>query len=130
MSTLETARANELSPGDGGRLRMPVTVRLFGILKLLMRERLVELNLPEGATVGDVLRELGKRFGGDCLARIWRAPAQRGSGCALFVNGEPVDDIDTEVAASGATAEVAVTLFMAAEGLVCWVWQRRCLASP
>jgi hypothetical protein len=36
--------------------------------------------------------------------------------CALFVNGEQVEDLKTEIRPAGATAEIGVILFMASEG--------------
>lgn len=112
MTTVETASL----PNGNSRTGMPVTVRLFGILAVLTHERLVELTVPNRSTVGDVLSELEKRFGADFLARILRVPGELRSYCALFVNGEQVDDLNTEVAADGAPAEIGVILFMASEG--------------
>jgi molybdopterin converting factor small subunit len=112
MTTVETANL----PNGNSRMGVPVTVRLFGILAVLTHERLVELTLPEGSTVGDVLSELGKRFGADFLARILRMPEELHSYCSLFVNGKQLDDLNTEVPADGAAAEVSVILFMASEG--------------
>ena len=97
-------------------MKMPVTVRLFGILALLARERLIELTLFRGCTAGDVLTELGKRFGADFLARILRVPGELRTYCALFVNGKQVDNLNTQIAADDAVADVAVILFMASEG--------------
>jgi len=119
MTTIEAARACELLPNGYGRMGVRVAVRLLGILVLLTRERSVELTLPKGATAGDVLSELGKRFGGDFLARILRVPGELRSYCALFINGEQVADLNTGVAADRATAEVAVTLFMGSEDSAC-----------
>lgn len=97
-------------------MEMPVTVRLFGILALLARQRLVELTLFRGCTAGDVLSELGERFGADFLARLLRVPGELRTYCALFVNGTQVDDLNAKIAADCARAEVGVILFMASEG--------------
>jgi molybdopterin converting factor small subunit len=115
MTTIETTRGYEISNSDV-RMEVPVTVRLFGILALLTRERLVELTLSKGCTAGDVLSELGNRFGAEFLARILRVPGELRTYCALFVNGKQVDDLNTEIAADHAPAEVGVILFMASEG--------------
>jgi hypothetical protein len=95
---------------------VPVTVRLFGILALLTQERIIEFHLPRGSAVVDVISELGKRFGGDFLARILRAPGELHSYCALFVNGGQLEDLNMEIGADGAAAEISVILFMASEG--------------
>jgi molybdopterin converting factor small subunit len=115
MTLVETTRGYGL-PNSDGEIGVPVTVRLFGILALLTHERLVELTLAKSSTAGDVLRELGKRFGADFLARILRVPGELSTYCALFVNGEQVDDLNTKIAADRAAAEIAVILFMASEG--------------
>lgn len=95
---------------------MLVNVRLFGILSLLANERLVTLDMAEGATLGDVLMELGRRFGRDFADRILRAPGEMHSYCQVFVNNTQVDDLDTEVKASGSAAEVGMILLMASDG--------------
>ena len=45
-----------------------------------------------------------------------RRPGELQSCCALFVNGEQVDDLNTEIKATGITTEIGVILFMASEG--------------
>jgi hypothetical protein len=97
-------------------LRLPVTVRLFGILALLTHERVIHFLLPERATVGDVIAELGKRFGDDFLDRVLRVPGELHSYCSFFVNGEQVDDLNLEIAPDGAATDIGVILFMASEG--------------
>jgi hypothetical protein len=96
--------------------QVPVTVRLFGILALLTHERVIHFLLPERATVGDVIAELGKRFGDDFLDRVLRVPGELHSYCSLFVNGEQVDELNLEIAPDGAAADIGVILFMASEG--------------
>lgn len=98
------------------RITVSVTVRLFGILAALTHERLIKLHLPTGSTVGDVIAELGERFGRDFLDRIVRVPGELHSYCELFVDSEQVDDLNTEIKANGAAAEIGVILFMASEG--------------
>ena len=114
MEMIEARRTCDFT--DDSRRGVPVTVRLFGILALLTRERLVEMTLPRGATAGDVLNELGKRFGPDFLLRILRVPGELRTYCAFFANGEQVNDLNKEVAHDGGPAEIAVILFMASEG--------------
>jgi molybdopterin converting factor small subunit len=117
MSQTATMPALRLVPNCGAkRTSVPVTVRLFGILAALARERLVVFHLSAGSRVGDVLSELGKRFGRDFFERIVRRPGELQSCCALFVNGEQVDDLNIEIKNSGGTTEIGVILFMASEG--------------
>lgn len=117
MARVGTAGAdNFVSNGKAHGMGVPVTVRLFGLLAVLTHERSVQMYLPRGSTVDDVVNELGKRFGRDFVERILRVPGELHSYCALFVNGEQVEDLKTEIRPAGATAEIGVILFMASEG--------------
>ena len=95
---------------------MMVNVRLFGMLGILAKERSVALHMAERATLGDVLAELGKRFGREFMDRILRVPGEMHSYCRVFVNDMPVDDLGTELEANGSVAEVGMILLMASEG--------------
>jgi len=95
---------------------MIVNVRLFGILGKLANKRLVALLMPESATLGDVLAELGKRFGQEFVDRVLRAPRELHAYCQVFVNDNQVDDLETRLKANGSAAEVGIILLMASEG--------------
>ncbi len=93
-----------------------VSVRLFGILGILGNERLVTLPMAEGATLGDVLVELGKRFGREFMERIFRVPGEMHSYCRVFVNNDQVDDLNKELVVNGSAAEVGMILLLASDG--------------
>ena len=93
-----------------------VNVRLFGILNLLSNERLVTLPMAEGATLGDVLTELGKRFGREFMERILRAPGEMHSYCRVFVDNDQVDDLNKQLVVNGSAAEVGMILLLASDG--------------
>ena len=93
-----------------------VKVRLFGILGLLASEHLVALDMAEGATLGDVLAELGGRFGREFTDRLLRVPGEMHSYCQVFVNDTKVSDLDMELKANGSAAEVEMILLMASDG--------------
>ena len=93
-----------------------VKVQLFGILGAMTRERLVVLNLSQGSTLGDVLMELGRRFGEGFHDRIFRAPGELFSYCRIFLNDIQVDDLTMKIEAKGPEAEVGIILLMASEG--------------
>ena len=93
-----------------------VKVRLFGILSLLANERLVALDMAEGATLGDVLTKLGGRFGREFTDRILRVLGEMHSYCQVFVNNTQVSDLDMELKANGSAAEVGMILLMASDG--------------
>ena len=95
---------------------MRVNVRLFGILAILAKERSVALQMAERATLGDVLTELGKRFGGEFADHIFRVEGEMHSYCGIFVNDAMVNDLNEELRANGPAAEVGMILLMASEG--------------
>jgi hypothetical protein len=121
MTVMPTLECTGLEPTTvnsvaGSAAHVAVTVRLFGMLALLTRERVIHLVLPERATIADVIGELGKRFGRDFVERVLRAPGELYSYCSLFLNGEQVDDLSLKIAPDGAATEIGVILFMASEG--------------
>ena len=95
---------------------MVVNVRLFGMLGILFKERSVALQMAERATLGDVLTELGKRFGREFMERVFRVPGEMHSYCQVFVNNNEVDDLDKELETNGSVTEVGMILLMASEG--------------
>lgn len=95
---------------------MVVNVRLFGMLGILFKERSVALQMTERATLGDVLTELGKRFGREFMERVFRVPGEMHSYCQVFVNNNEVDDLDKELETNGSVTEVGMILLMASEG--------------
>lgn len=95
---------------------MVVNVRLFGILAILAKERRIALNLPAGATLGDVIAALGSRLGSKFLESILRIPGELHSYCEVFVNNERVEQFGTVLQATGSAAEVGIILLMASEG--------------
>ena len=109
----------QLSGGEGcleENSSMVVNVRLFGILRLLANQRLVAFELDSGATLRDVIAELGSRFGREFVGRIFRVPGELHSYCQLFVNNAQVNDLDMQLKTNGAPAEVGIILLMASEG--------------
>lgn len=95
---------------------MIVNVRLFGMLGILANQRLVAFELESGATVGDVLAELEKRFGREFIDRLFRIPGEMHSYCQVFVNDAQVNGLETKLKSNGSPAEVGIILLMASEG--------------
>ena len=52
---------------------MKITVTFFGPLGEQAGEETVQFNLPKGATYGDLLDDIGHRFGNRFHERIWDA---------------------------------------------------------
>lgn len=91
-------------------------VWLFGVLSRLDPERPVVLHLPDGFTAGDVVTRLGERYGAKFLGHVLSAPGEKFSHCRIFVNGSPVEDLDTPIEANGSAADIEMILLIAAEG--------------
>ncbi len=72
--------------------------------------------MADGATLGDVLVELGGRFGREFTDRLLRVPGEMHSYCQVFVNNTQVSDLGMELRADGSAAEVDMILLMASDG--------------
>lgn len=93
-----------------------VEVWLFGTLADAIPERPVTLQLRIPFCVADVIAELGRRCGGEFLARVTNPDGRKLSHCRVFVNGEPTDDTAAPVRAETSTARIEMILLTAAEG--------------
>ena len=103
-------------PGPGAGADIAVEIRLFGILSSVTPERPVILHLPAGFTAGDVICEMGNRYGADFLEKITTSPGQTADCCQIFINGLPVDDLGAPLEAEGSSAEIEMILLSAYEG--------------
>jgi molybdopterin converting factor small subunit len=73
-----------------------VTVKLFGYLERLTREREARVEVDEGATVLDLVRTLADRYGPEFSSAVFRAPGQVHTHLRVFLDeaevglGEPL----------------------------------------
>ncbi len=103
-------------PGADEAGEIAVELWLFGPLSTLTGERPVALTLRRGATVEDVFAALEKRLGAARLERLRDGPHGLSPACRVFVNGSPVEDTATAIAAEGNSAKVEMILIKAFEG--------------
>jgi molybdopterin converting factor small subunit len=93
-----------------------VAVQVHGTLRDASLPRALALSLPETATAGDLLAQLGSRFGapfaGAAAARDPRLPRE----IRLFVGGDLVLSREQRLAAYGAAAPVTVVLLTPVSG--------------
>ncbi|MBI2317000.1 MAG: MoaD/ThiS family protein [Betaproteobacteria bacterium] len=96
----------------------PVTVNvwLYGSLASVAAERPLALELPSDFTVGEVLAQLGQRYGEEFSHQVIGADGRKLRHCRVFVNGLPADDPEAPVHAGPSPALVEMILLTAIEG--------------
>lgn len=104
------------TPRQGSGAPTTAKVWLFGELAGFLAERPLELILPEGSTVGDLVAELGRRCGAGFLDKVVGADGRKFSHCRVFVNGLRADDLRMPISAGAAPAVVEIILLAAIEG--------------
>ena len=100
----------------GAASPVAVTVWPYGTLASVFAERPLELQLPEGFSVGDVLAELTRRYGNEFSDRVIGRDGRKFRHCRVFVDGLPADDVETPVHAGPSPALVEIILLTAIEG--------------
>lgn len=91
-------------------------VRLFGVLASVCAERSINLSLPAGATIADLLSALCERLGDDFRARVLDANGTKHRYCRLFVDGAPADSLAAPLGATTQLSEIEIILLIAPEG--------------
>lgn len=93
-----------------------VNVELYGIIRDLVRDRNVEVSLPdrEGASYGDVLESLAERYGPAFRERLFGSQGLL-SFVKVYAGGKPVEDLDQALPA-GDDPVVRIIVFAAAGG--------------
>ncbi len=96
----------------------PVVVKVwpYGTLASVLAERPLELQLPEGFSVRDVLAELGRRYGSEFSDLVIGGDGRKFRHCRVFVDGLPADDVETPVHVGSSPALVEIILLTAIEG--------------
>ncbi len=101
---------------DRKRTDIRVRVRLFGALAALSSQRSVELVLPAGSWVADVIVILGERLGEIFSAQVVDADGVKRRYCRLFVAGYPVENLQTPLYPTSDLTEIDIILLIAPEG--------------
>lgn len=99
-----------------GAAPVAVDVWLYGSLASVMAKRPLQLQLSQGFSVGDVIAELGRRYGKVFSDRVIGADGRKFSHCRVFVDGMPAEDIEAPVTAGPSPAMVEIILLTAIEG--------------
>ncbi len=97
---------------DGVRVR----VRFFGALAALSSQQSIELVVPVGAPVADVITVLGEQLGETFSAHVIDGAGAKRRYCRLFVAGYPVEDLQTPLYPADELTEIDIILLIAPEG--------------
>jgi hypothetical protein len=95
---------------------VPVKIWLYGELATLLPERPLVVGLPDGFTLGEVFADLSKRCGQEFRDAVIRPDGKKSTHCRVFVDGLPVDDLDTPVHVGSSPALVELIVISATEG--------------
>lgn len=86
-----------------------VKVKLMGDIAGVFGKRDFELALPDGATVGQLLRNLCEKYGQSFSKEIFNAAGGLMPTLAIFVNGEDIKSLNgLDTAVSGSKVELVV----------------------
>jgi molybdopterin converting factor small subunit len=86
-----------------------VRVSFMGELPAIIGQRSLQVALPEGATVGDLLAFLSRTYGDNFTCRVFCAPAKLHQTMLIFVDGENIKECGGLDAKLG-TGEVEVLM--------------------
>lgn len=69
-----------------------VQVKFMGDLPAVVGRRMLDLTMPEGRTVGDLLQALSETYGDAFTSRVFAGPAKLEHTILIFVDGEDIRD--------------------------------------
>ncbi len=73
---------------------LAVRVRFMGDLIAVVGQRIRQVDLSEGSTVGDLLASLSESYGEAFTSRVFAGPADLEHTILVFVDGENIDEQD------------------------------------
>jgi len=79
-----------------------VRIRFMGDLRAVVESADLKLSLPQGTSVGDLLKSLAERFGDPFAKWLFTGSGELHHHILIFVNGENVQDIGGLTAKLGA----------------------------
>lgn len=91
-------------------------VELFGALAARAPARSYLVDLPDGGSVNDVVRQVARRAGAEFASRALDAGGALHRCCRAFVDGAPVENPGTRITATRRAARIELILLTAAEG--------------
>ena len=74
---------------------MIINIRAFGPLRHYLGENRQQLELPERATLQELMQVIAMKWGGSFPSQLWDAEKQQFHGVSILVNGISVQTLDT-----------------------------------
>lgn len=118
-SKTAAAPLSEIAPVDipaDKNAPVEVEVWLYGLLGISQGERCFRLELGAGATLKDVIGELGRRLDPEVFRGIVTEGGEVFRYCRVFVDGAQAESLVTPIRRGASPATVEIILLIAAEG--------------
>ena len=112
----QPARAGSAAAVADSHIPVEVQVWLFGSLADAVDERPVILRFDGAFCAGDVVAELGRRYGPELIAKITTPDGAKARNCRVFANGEPVGDSMTPIRTGTSPVRVELIVLNPLEG--------------
>ena len=110
-------RPKPASPAPGGdHPTVAVHVWPYGVLNARVAQRPIVLELRDGFTLREAFAALARRHGAALLEGVLDRAGNKFRHCRVFVEGEPVEDMDARVPCPRTPARMELILLVAAEG--------------
>src|ERR1035437_6144777 len=109
MTGEQSTPTGEQSTPTGEQSTPDVRVTFMGELPSIIGTRSLQVALPEGATVGELLESLSKTYGDNFTCRVFSGPAKLHHTMLIFVDGEDIKERGGLAATLG-TGEVEVIM--------------------
>ena len=77
-----------MGPMTGAQFPPDIRVTFMGELPSIVGERSLQVALPQGATVGELLASLSKTYGDNFTSRVFCGPEKLHHTMLIFVDGE------------------------------------------
>lgn len=98
---------------------MIVRVKYYGVIKDIIKEPTAEFDLPDGASVADLLALMGQRYGPEFIQRVMDERIGVRTYVRLFLNDEEVEGKaigTTPLSAPGGSAEATLYVMPSSTG--------------
>ncbi len=97
---------------------LPVRVKFYGIIRDVVDGPEVEMQLPQGSTVIDLIHSLADRYGQKFVERVMTSQGGLKTYVKVFINNQEVDSssLTTRVVTEGESTEALVYVLPASTG--------------
>lgn len=102
----------------GSAQTLPIRVKFYGIIRDVVDGPQVEMQLPQGSTVIDLIRSLADRYGQKFVERVMTSQGGLKTYVKVFINNQEVDSncLTTTLVTEGESTEALVYVLPATTG--------------